>query len=86
MGKRENAMPHKEKGKTRRDKREKGKDSNSTWQPDRAHARTKRNDFPVRVTPQPPMNLFIYIYLSLFIDLSLYEQYKLKLWLKFVQV
>jgi hypothetical protein len=30
MGKRENAMPHKEKGKTRRDKREKGKDSNST--------------------------------------------------------
>ena len=34
--------------------------SNSTWQadslPDRAHARTKRNDFPVGVTPQPPIS------------------------------
>jgi hypothetical protein len=28
--------------------------SNSTWQPDCAHARTKRNEFPIGVTPQPP--------------------------------
>jgi len=58
-------MPHKGKGKTRRVQREKGKlpphhlSSNSTWHPYRAHARTKRNDFPVGVTPQPPM-LHIY--------------------------
>jgi len=30
--------------------------SNSTWQPGRAHAQTKRNDFPVGVTP------YAYIY------------------------
>ena len=41
-GKRENPSPH--------------LSSNSTWQPDRAHARTKRNDFPVGVTPQPPIH------------------------------
>ena len=49
--KRENSAGQKGKGKGP------GQDlsSNSTWQPDRAHARTKRNDFPVGVTPQPPM-------------------------------
>ena len=30
--------------------------SNSTWQPYHAHARTKRNDFLVGVTPQPPIH------------------------------
>jgi hypothetical protein len=55
-GEKGNALPHKGKGKLGGAK-EKGKtpsphlSSNSTWQPDRAHARTKRNDFPVGVTP-----------------------------------
>jgi len=55
QGKRENSVGQKGKGKRPRHHLS----SNSTWQPDRAHARTKRNDFPVGVTPQPTM-LLIY--------------------------
>jgi hypothetical protein len=51
QGKRENSAGQKGKGKRPRHHLS----SNSTWQPDRAHARTKRNDFPVGVTPQPPI-------------------------------
>jgi len=60
MGKRENA--HTRERENSAGPKGKGKtpsphlSSNSTWQPDRAHARTKRNDFPVGVTPQPPIH------------------------------
>ena len=57
QGKRENSAWQKGKGKTPSP----DLSSNSTWQPDRAHARTKRNDFPVGVTP-PTSDIYIYIY------------------------
>ena len=56
QGKRENSAGQKGKGKSP----SQDLSSNSTWQPDRAHARTKRNDFPVGVTPQPPIYIYIY--------------------------
>ena len=56
--------------------------SKSTWQPDHTHARTKRNDFPVGVTPQPPIiyiyiyiyNIYIYIYIYMFFFVSILVQ------------
>jgi hypothetical protein len=74
QGKRENSAGQKGKGKTP----SRDLSSNSTWQPDRAHARTKRNDFPVGVTPQPPIYALqtnnqlykIYIYIYIYISVS----------------
>ena len=55
-------MHHSHKGKENRQGKKEKKEgrrtllgSNSTKQPDRTPARTKRNDFPVGCTPQPPI-------------------------------
>jgi hypothetical protein len=61
QGKKGKRSPQKGKGKSWRGKKGKGKSpsphlsSISTWQPDLAHARTKRNDSPVGLPPQPPI-------------------------------